>query len=275
MTVTSSRKARDDGPSAEAGLSGSTWWSCQVPFTDKNAGNPATIDVQTWDESMLDAADDTTLIAALLAHDARAPRVLWRRFAPLVFRTLRRMLGRNPEVEDVAQEVFLCVFRKAPELRERRALPAFIISTTYLAARQAIRRSRHRVRVWAAEDVRQPSAELNRLSSKADAREALVRFQAILERLKVTDRTAFVLRFVDGRSLPDVATELGVSLATTKRRLARVRARVALRVEQDALLSQYRAGEGPARLEDARVKNPEIAASMSAARISPMTQARS
>jgi RNA polymerase sigma-70 factor, ECF subfamily len=234
-----------------------------VPFTDKNAGDPANIDVQTSDESILDAADDTTLIAALLAHDSRAPRVLWRRFAPLVFRTLRRVLGRNPEVEDLAQEVFLCVFRKAPELREHRALPAFIISTSSLAARQAIRRSRHRVRVRAraAQVVRQPSAELNRLSSKADAREALVRFQAILERLKATDRTAFVLRFVEGMSLPDVATELGVSLATIKRRLARVRARVALRVEQDALLSQYRVGEGPARLDDARAKNPEIAAS--------------
>jgi RNA polymerase sigma-70 factor (ECF subfamily) len=193
----------------------------------------------------LDGADDPTLIAALLARDSRAPRVLWRRFAPMVFRTLRRMLGESPEVEDLVQEVFLCVFRKASELRERRALPAFIFSATSLTARHALRRFRRRVPP--AQAVPTPSAELNRLSAVADAREALVRFHAILERLNATDRTAFVLRFVEGAPLTDVATELGVSLATIKRRLARVRSRVVLFVEQDALLSQYRAGEEPGR----------------------------
>jgi RNA polymerase sigma-70 factor (ECF subfamily) len=87
---------------------------------------------------------------------------------------------------------------------------------------------------------RSPSAELNRLSAASDAREALVRFRAILERLNVSDRTAFVLRFVDGIELTEVASALGVSLATIKRRLARVRSRVVLLVERDASLSQYR-----------------------------------
>jgi RNA polymerase sigma-70 factor, ECF subfamily len=193
----------------------------------------------TCQPSVLNAADYPTLITALLAQDPRAPRILWQRFAPTVFRILRRMLGASPEVEDLAQEVFLRVFRKAAELRERRALPAFIISTARLIAYEEIRRSR-RHRMPLPELVQTPLAELQ-LCAAVDAREALARFRTILGRLTSADRSAFVLRYVQEVPLTDVADRLGVSVATTKRRLARVWSRVALFVERDTLLSHYRA----------------------------------
>src|SRR5438128_144218 len=43
----------------------------------------------------LSASDDATLARALIARDPRAPRVLWQRFAPMVFRMLRRTLGAD------------------------------------------------------------------------------------------------------------------------------------------------------------------------------------
>ena len=60
-----------------------------------------------------------------------------------------------------------------------------------------------------------------------------------LDRVNTTDRTAFVLRFMEGLELAEVATALGLSLATTKRRLARVWARVILLVERDPVLVEY------------------------------------
>ena len=57
-------------------------------------------------------SDDATLARALIARDPRAPRVLWQRFAPMVFRMLRRTLGADHDLDDLAQEVFLCVFEK-------------------------------------------------------------------------------------------------------------------------------------------------------------------
>ena len=69
--------------------------------------------------------------------------------------------------------------------------------------------------------------------------EALTRFYKILDRVNTTDRTAFVLRFMEGLELAEVATALGLSLATTKRRLARVWARVILLVERDPVLVEY------------------------------------
>ena len=61
--------------------------------------------------------DDPTLVARLVARDPRAATLLWRRFAPMVFRMLRRMLGPGSDIEDLAQEVFLCVFQKVPQLQ--------------------------------------------------------------------------------------------------------------------------------------------------------------
>jgi RNA polymerase sigma-70 factor, ECF subfamily len=183
-------------------------------------------------------ADDATLARALIARDPQAPRVLWRRYAPMVFRMLRRALGPNHDLDDLAQEVFLCVFDKVPTLREPKALKAFVISVTMLTTRQELRR--RWVRRWVRLSGTKDAAELEVVTPDTDAREALQRFYAILDRVNAKDRSAFVLRFMEGLELTEVAAAMGLSLATTKRRLARVWGKVVLLVERDPVLAQYR-----------------------------------
>src|SRR4051812_47989767 len=178
----------------------------------------------------LDDSEDADLARALIARDPKAPRTLWRRFAPMVFRMLRRALGPGHDVEDLAQEVFLCVFEKVPSLREPKALKAFVISITVLTTRSELRRLW--VRRWI------------RLSGKGDATtKAVVHLDTdareVLDRISAQDRTLFVLRFMEGLGLLEVAAAAGMSLATTKRRLSRAWAKVILLVERDPVLSQY------------------------------------
>ena len=71
------------------------------------------------------------------------------------------------------------------------------------------------------------------------AREALRRLYAILDQLDDAGRLTFVLRHIEGIELTEVADALGVSLATAKRRLAKVTARVLAMVERDPLLPEY------------------------------------
>jgi RNA polymerase sigma-70 factor (ECF subfamily) len=185
----------------------------------------------------LDDSEDADLARALIARDPKAPRALWRRFAPMVFRMLRRALGPGHDVEDLAQEVFLCVFEKVPSLREPKALKAFVISITVLTTRSELRR------LWVRRWIRLSGK--GEVTSKAvvhldtDAREALGRFYGILDRINAQDRTLFVLRFMEGLGLLEVSAAAGMSLATIKRRLARVWAKVILLVERDPLLSEY------------------------------------
>ena len=185
----------------------------------------------------LDDSEDADLARALIARDPKAPRALWRRFAPMVFRMLRRSLGPGHDVEDLAQEVFLCVFEKVPTLREPKALKAFVISITVLTTRSELRRLW--VRRWIRLSGKGDATSKAVVHLDTDAREALGRFYGVLDRINAQDRTLFVLRFMEGLGLLEVAAASGMSLATTKRRLARVWAKVILLVERDPLLSQY------------------------------------
>ncbi len=188
----------------------------------------------------LDESDDADLARALIARNPQAPRALWRRFAPMVFRMLRRALGPGHDVEDLAQEVFLCVFEKVPTLREPKALKAFVISITVLTTRSELRRLW--VRRWIRLSSKGDATSKAVVHVDTDAREALSRFYAVLDRINAQDRTLFVLRFMEGLGLLEVAAASDLSLATTKRRLARVWAKVILLVERDPVLSQYLSG---------------------------------
>jgi RNA polymerase sigma-70 factor, ECF subfamily len=190
-------------------------------------------------ESSLADADDATLAQALIARDPLAPRFLWDRYAPMVYRMMRRSMGPDHELDDLVQDVFLCVFDKIRTLREPRALKAFVISVTVLTARHEFRRRWVRRWVRLAGKNGTP-AEVESFTPDTDAREALARFYRLLDRFSPRDRTAFVLRFMEGLELTEVAAALGLSLATTKRHLSRVWAKVALLVDRDPLLAQYR-----------------------------------
>jgi RNA polymerase sigma-70 factor (ECF subfamily) len=189
---------------------------------------------------LLDDADDVQLVRALVDRYPEAARLLWRRFAPMVFRMLRRTFGRDDEIEDLAQEVFLCVFRKAHALRRPQALRAFVISVTARAGKQELRRRMTRRRLSVTTQRSGPEAET--IMGRSDAREALLRLYRILDRLRPTDRAAFVLRFMEALDLEDVASALNMSLATAKRRLARAWSKIELLVARDPFLAHYRSG---------------------------------
>ena len=77
-----------------------------------------------------------------------------------------------------------------------------------------------------------------------EGREALDRFYKILDRLSPKHRSAFVLRYVEGLDLADVAEALDISLATIKRWLPRISKRVFSQAERDPLLSPYITRDG-------------------------------
>jgi RNA polymerase sigma-70 factor (ECF subfamily) len=179
--------------------------------------------------------DDAALARALMGDDPGAPRVAWQRFAPMVHRILKRTLGPTADVEDLVQEVFLCLFDRVKTLREPKALKAFVIAIAAMTVRAELRRRRTRRMFWL-EVANSPPPPVH---PDPEGRQALKHFYQILDRLGDQDRTAFVLRFMEEMELTDVASALQTSLSTTKRRLARVWQRVALLADRDPALSHY------------------------------------
>ncbi|WP_207217779.1 MULTISPECIES: RNA polymerase sigma factor [Sorangium] len=181
--------------------------------------------------------DDRALVRALVAGEPWAAAAVWNRHAPKVFRIVARVLGPGADAEDLTQDVFVSVFSKVPGLRDPDALGSFIVSVTLRMLKWELRRRRVRRILHFAESAELPEQAVEPVDS--EAREALGRLYAILDTLNADDRTVFVLRHMEGMSLPEIAEAARVSLATVKRRLSRATELVSSRVEHDASLAGY------------------------------------
>jgi len=145
--------------------------------------------------------------------------------------------GGGQDPDDLIQEVFLRLFRKLPELREQGSLRAFVLAITVrvIKGEQRLRWIKRWLGLF--EDGEAPERQGG--TPDLDAREALGRFYGLLDRLSPKHRAAFVLRYVEGMELMDVADAVGVSRATIKRWLPRIARRVFSQVGRDPLLAPY------------------------------------
>jgi len=161
---------------------------------------------------------------ALGAGEAWAAVETWRRFAPMVLRLARRTLGSPSEAEDVGQEVFCRVYRKARTLREPDSFRNFI----YTSAVRVLRDELHRKKMRAWFSLRSPGALNGHIGENLDieARDLLRRFYQLLERLTARDRMVFVLRRVEDMSIEEIAVAMKLSESTVKRSLAHAASRM-------------------------------------------------
>ena len=186
-------------------------------------------------------AKDADLVHALRAGDPEAPAALWTRYSPTVGRVLAKALGPTLEIEDLTQEVFLRVFGRLPSLRDPSALRAFVLAVAMNVLKWELRRRWIGRRVRLSGTGRLPDIEST--SADAEARHALQRCYRILDNLPTKERMAFVLRYMEGMTIEEVAEALGVSISTAKRWVGRGGAKVAEQVTGDADLCSFFAGD--------------------------------
>lgn len=79
-----------------------------------------------------------------------------------------------------------------------------------------------------------------RLAQDNDSSRALIRFHRIRERVSGRDRSAFVLRYIEGIEVSEVAAALGVSGPTARRCFTRAWTRVSLLAKRDPVLAESR-----------------------------------
>ena len=181
--------------------------------------------------------EDSAIARALLAREPGAHRAAWERFSPLVRRIVRRFMGPGIDAEDAVQDVFVCLFEKAPTLREPGALRAFVMAITVRTAQYHARRRRARRWVGLPDGDAHPALRV--VEGNPEPRMALERFYRILDRVNDGDRAAFVLRYIEGLELSEVARALGTSPPTARRRFTRAYGRVTLLASRDPMLTEY------------------------------------
>ena len=181
--------------------------------------------------------DDRRLAIALLAGAPDAAGRAWTTFSPIVLRILRRYLGSGPDQQDLLQEVFIRLFSRIRELRDRGALRTFVLNICLGVANNELRRRRVRRRLGLTDTGTLPDRPIG--AADFEARQALARCRRLLDGLGDDDRALFVLRYVEKLELAEVAAALAWSLSKTKRRLPRVTARVTRLMQRDPALAEY------------------------------------
>jgi RNA polymerase sigma-70 factor, ECF subfamily len=184
-----------------------------------------------------DDLDDAALVSLAAVGRTEALAAIWDRYEPLVRSVVRRSIRRESDVEDLVQEVFLQFCRSHTLLRDRDALRPFLFGISLRVTIREIRVRRARKRLTD-DGVLAPSSGVVP-PADFEAREAVAGVRAMLERLDPKDRTAFVLRHVEGLELTEVAGMLDISLATVKRRLARIVQRINAMTKSDQRLVEY------------------------------------
>lgn len=166
---------------------------------------------------------DAELVARLRTDVSAAAGALHDRYAPVVNRLVWRLLGADPEHDDIVQQVFCKVIEHARGLRDPSRLGVWVQKTTVNTVYEELRRRAVR-RLFAREHT---EVEFHPdLTRDAEIRDFLVCAQKLVARLRAQDRVVFVLHCVEGYTLEEVASLCGFSLRTAKRRLSVVNTRL-------------------------------------------------
>jgi len=179
---------------------------------------------------------DAELANGLSRGDEWAIVVAWHRFAPLVQTLAARALGSKSDAEDLTQEVFVRLLRRAGTLREAESLRSFVYSIAVRTLKSELRY--RRLRVWLSFREPETLVDLQHSTPDPEARALLRNFYALLDRLSPRDRLVFVLRRVEAMTIEEVAAVMGLSPSTVKRSLTHASARLSRWIDGDPRLCE-------------------------------------
>ena len=164
--------------------------------------------------------DDAQLIAACRRGEARAMEMLYHQFKRRVFGMAHRIVGAS-DAEEVAQEVFVRVFRGLASFRGDSALSTWIYRLTVNASLSHLAKRGRRQEVGEEGLTEMPAPPVTERDSALASR-----IEAALGRLPAGYRAILVLHDVEGLSHEECAAILECRIGTCKSQLHKARARM-------------------------------------------------
>lgn len=169
---------------------------------------------------MLQELREFDLVDLIRSGNTAAFGELVRRFEGPVSRVVIGLLGRTPEAENVAQDVFIRFFYTIDRFREESGVRTYLTRIAInLSLNELKKLSRERKRMVMDEGNRQPVPDPD--LSTAEKYEIKETIQEALDRLEPGQKAVVVLRLVEGYSTRETAKMLKIPEGTVLSRLHR------------------------------------------------------
>jgi len=171
--------------------------------------------------------DDAAAVARVRSGEKDVFRLLVERHSRTIFGLAFRMMENEQDAEEIVQETFVRAYRALDGFESRANFGTWIYRIAVNRCYDLLKQRKSRLQVEAKEDLdeaalveqiptKNPSPERTLLS-----REIEVRVRLAVKQLTAGERTAFVLRHFEGRSVEEIARVLNVREGAAKNRVHR------------------------------------------------------
>jgi RNA polymerase sigma-70 factor (ECF subfamily) len=161
--------------------------------------------------------NDHSVVRAVLAGDKEAYGVLVRAHSGTVFRVVFRMIGNDADAEEIVQEAFLRGYQRLESFQQRSSFGTWIYRIAVNCALDRINRPGIQAEYRAGEENDPDEKTVQVVAQDADpersllSREITAVQERAMRRLTATEKTAFVLRHHEERSVNEIAEVLGIA----------------------------------------------------------------
>lgn len=166
--------------------------------------------------------NDKAIIQRAMQGDEAAMRSLWTRHAPHIDAVVRRLVGNDLDLAaDVAQEVWIQIFRALPQYRGDSQFGTWAHRIAVNRTLNALRKTRRLAKIET--DVEEDSALVEPEPERALM---LATIANAANRLSPGARAVFMLHDVEGYTHEEIAERLGITAGGSKSQLFKARAKL-------------------------------------------------
>lgn len=164
---------------------------------------------------------DHLVVRRAIDGDERAMRSLWSRHAPHIDAVVRRLAGDPDLASDIAQEVWIQIFRSLPSFRGDAQFGTWAHRIAVNRTLNALRRTRRLAQV-------ETEIEEDSATSEQEGERALLvaSIEEAAAKLSPGARTVFLLHDVEGYTHEEIAEQLGITTGGSKSQLFKARAKL-------------------------------------------------
>lgn len=166
-------------------------------------------------------ATDFLTIQRAIEGDERALRALWSQHAPHIDAVVRRLAGDPDLAEDIAQEVWIQIFRALPSYRGESQFGTWAHRIAVNRTLNALRRTRRLTKIET--DMDEETVSVEHGGDRSILRSVI---DAATAKLSPGARTVFLMHDVEGYTHEEIATELGITPGGSKSQLFKARAKL-------------------------------------------------